>query len=254
MTVEEMKYAKLVLGLSDAEIAERAELTEEEVQMMLQEAGICDNMVREPLAYNREEPYPGKVQFYQMPKRQGEFTVEDWYNFPEDMWVELIDGVIYDVNTPSIVHQVIDTQLWSSLNQYITEKGGDCLPLVSPVSVQLDADDDTMVVPDLLVVCNRDLITPKCIVGAPDFVVEILSRSSRTRDRIVKLRKYWEAGVREYWIIDPWKRAVTVYFFEEEGVARIYGFEDKIPVRIYGGDCVIDFKPIAEYIDKFGLK
>lgn len=253
MTLEEMRYAKLVLGLNDVEIAERAELTVEEVKHILDEVGIRDNVIREPLAYNREEPYPGNVQFYQMSKRQGEFTVEDWYNFPEDMWVELIDGVIYDVNSPSIKHQVIDTQLFSALHQYIAEKGGDCVPLVAPVSVQLDADDKTMVVPDFLVVCNRDLITENCIVGAPDFVAEILSRSSKTRDRIVKLRKYREAGVREYWIIDPWKRAVSVYFFEEEGIVRIYGFEDKIPVRIYGGDCVVDFKPIGEYIDKIGL-
>ena len=178
-------------------------------------------------------------------KKQGEYTVEDYFAFSEEIRVELIDGVIYKMNTPSYIHQSISAAIYIQLNDYIERKGGNCVPFYAPCSVQLDQDDRTMVQPDVMVVCKRDLIRRSVYYGAPDFVIEILSPSTRRRDMHLKLRKYRNAGVREYWMVDPDKKSVIVYHFDD-GFHAIYGFGDKIPVHIYDGDCVIDFARVYE--------
>ena len=106
------------------------------------------------------------------------------------------------------------------------------MPIASPIDVQLNCDDKTMVQPDVLVVCDREKVIRRCIYGAPDFIIEILSLTSRKKDMFTKLAKYKEAGVREYWLVDP----------------LIYGFDSKVPVMIFGGECEIDFAEIYEYI------
>ena len=116
------------------------------------------------------------------------------------------------------------------------------------MDVQLDCDDRTMVQPDVLVVCDRDKIIKRCIYGAPDFVVEILSPSTKRKDGIIKLSKYISAGVREYWIVDPDKKQVVVYDFQKEDYPVIYGFGGEIPVGIFDGECRIDFAEIYEYM------
>ena len=73
------------------------------------------------------------------------------------------------------------------------------MPIASPIDVQLNCDDKTMVQPDVLVVCDREKVIRRCIYGAPDFIIEILSLTSRKKDMFTKLAKYKEAGVREYW-------------------------------------------------------
>ena len=79
----------------------------------------------------------------------------------------------------------------------------------------------------------------------PDLAVEILSPSTRSKDMILKLYKYQNAGVREYWVVDPKTRTVTVHFFEEEDYdPKRYTFEDEIPVNISGGTCRIDFSRV----------
>lgn len=102
--------------------------------------------------------------------------------------------------------------------------------------------------PDVLVICDRSRVIRRCIYGAPDFVVEILSPSTRRKDVTIKLNKYMNAGVREYWVIDPIQRKVLVYDFFAETYPVIYGFDTKIPVAIWDGDCVIDFQEISDYI------
>lgn len=101
---------------------------------------------------------------------------------------------------------------------------------------------------DILITCDRDKLHERVVYGAPDFVVEILSPSTRKKDVFLKLHKYENAGVREYWIVDPDKKRILVYDFNADEWPTIYSFQDKIPVRIFGGDCVIDFAEIDEYI------
>ncbi|MCD8119096.1 MAG: Uma2 family endonuclease [Lachnospiraceae bacterium] len=188
---------------------------------------------------------------YGRKKKQGEFTIEDYYALPDDERVELIDGVIYNMSAPVASHQSIVAGLTTAFCNYVESKNGDCEVFPGPIDVQLDRDDRTMVQPDVLILCDRDKLKNGIIYGAPDFVVEVLSPSTSRKDRIIKLRKYREAGVREYWMVDIKRKEVEVYIFQNPELAtlpRVYGFEDIIPVGIYGGDCVVDFSRISRRI------
>ena len=183
-------------------------------------------------------------------KKQGEYTLEDYLAIPDERRVELIDGVIYDMSSPIGHHQIIAGQIYFHLVSYISGKGGPCIPFIAPIDVQLDCDDKTIVQPDVLILCDRSKYTPQRIVGAPDFVVEVLSKSTREKDMFLKLNKYRSAGVREYWMVDPDKKTVIAYHFENDDDLSVYTFRDKVPVGIYGGDCVIDFAPIDDYVSQ----
>lgn len=186
-------------------------------------------------------------------KKQGEYTLEDYYALPEDRRVELIDGVIYDMTAPTRTHQCLIGEIFGMLRAYIRGKGGSCMPFMAPVDVRLDRDDKTMVQPDVLVICPENLHQSdgRRIEGAPDFVCEILSPSTRRKDLITKLAKYSNAGVREYWIVDPDTKKVIVYDFEGDSVIpAMYTFADRVPVAIFGGQCLIDFADIAQYMEE----
>ena len=130
------------------------------------------------------------------------------------------------------------------------DKGGSCRPFIAPVDVQLDCDERTMVQPDVGIVCDPDKIKRFGIYGAPDFLVEVISPSTKKKDYIKKLAKYMEAGVREYWILDPYQKRLLVYFFEGDVFPVIYGLDQPVPVGIYNGDLVIDFSNIAKWIEE----
>ena len=183
------------------------------------------------------EPAPSYVM---IPKKQGEFTVEDYYALPDDYRCELIDGVIYDMGAPKLIHQYFIGQIYRRLDEYIEKKQGKCMAGISPIDVRLDRDNRTMVQPDVLVLCKREQLLEWGIEGAPDLVIEVLSKSTAKKDRIIKLRKYREAGVREYWMIDTYAQRVVVYQFGEQEESRIYGFETEVPVGIFDGECRID--------------
>lgn len=177
-------------------------------------------------------------------KEYGEYTLEDYYALPDDVRAELIDGVIYDMSAPSIVHQQLAGELYTCLKDFVRKRGRQCLPLFAPVDVQLDMDDKTMVQPDVLVLCNRSKLKERVIYGAPDMVIEILSQTTWKKDVYLKLGKYQHAGVREYWLVDPDKKKVIVYDLEHTEVPVIYGFEDQIPVRVFNDECVVDLAEI----------
>lgn len=167
------------------------------------------------------------------------YTIEDYFAFPEDQRVELIDGVFYDMASPGVAHQTISMSMSIQFGNYISKKGGDCRVFAGPIDVQLDGNDKTMVVPDIIVVCDAGKLKKDRIMGAPDFAAEIVSPSSRKRDYVIKTAKYSEAGVREYWIIDPEKERVLVYNFEGDSVPVIYGIDERIPVGIFSGELMI---------------
>jgi len=143
---------------------------------------------------------------------------------------------------------VISLRIGSYFLEYIDRKHGSCFVLAAPVDVQLDCDDRTVVQPDVLILCDPTKFRKGRIFGAPDMVVEVLSKSTSSRDRRLKLVKYRNAGVREYWIVDPDKKRVFVYEFEKSDFPRIYGFEDRVPLGIYQGECEVDFSQIYERI------
>lgn len=179
-------------------------------------------------------------------RRQGEYTLEDYYNIPDEYRCELIDGVIYDMGAPTSIHQAIAASMFAQLHMHVRGKKGACFPMISPLDVQLDCDDKTMVQPDVVIICDRSKIIRRCVYGAPDFIAEVLSPSSRRKDMIIKLNKYMHAHVREYWLIDPMKKTITVYDFEHDEYPVIYGFDAKIPVRIWNGEFKVDFAEIYE--------
>ena len=175
--------------------------------------------------------------------KKKKYTLDDYYALPDEQRVELIDGVFYDMGAPSTYHQIIGMELGFRLKSFIKEKGGSCIPLASPVDVQLDCDDKTMVQPDVLVLCDRSKLIKRCIYGAPDFIIEVLSESTKRKDMITKSSKYVEAGVREYWMVDIEKERVIVHYFEKDEIFTIYGRDDEIPVGIFEGELKI---PMAE--------
>ena len=85
--------------------------------------------------------------------------------------------------------------------------------------------------------------------GAPDMVIEVTSPATRKKDMSIKLCKYSEAGVREYWIIDPDKKKVIVYNLENNMEITMYSEKDSVPVNIFGGECIISFEEIFDYVE-----
>lgn len=179
---------------------------------------------------------------------QGSYTLEDYYALPDERRVELIDGVFYDMSAPSTIHQIVGGEMYNQISNYIREKGGDCIPFIAPTDVQLDCDERTMVQPDVMILCDRSKLIRRCIMGAPDFLVEVLSPSTKRKDAMIKLNKYEAAGVREYWMVDADRERVITYFFEEDELPAIYGADAKIPVRIYGGELEISMAEIFESV------
>lgn len=184
-------------------------------------------------------------------KKQGEYTIEDYYALPEEHRAELIDGVIYDMSAPTTGHQGAAGEIYRQIANFIAERRGGCNVFVSPVDVQLDCDDRTMVQPDVMILCDKNKIKRWGILGAPDFVLEILSASTKRKDCIKKLDKYMEAGVREYWIIDPDKETLLVYQFEQELYPAIYGLNGSVPVGIYDGRLQINLDMVRELLEEY---
>ena len=179
-------------------------------------------------------------------RNDGEYTLKDYLALPEDRRVELIDGVFYDMAAPTTIHQGIGGFIHKQLLDFALERKGPCLPFMSPVDVQLDEDDKTVVQPDVLIICDRSKLQNGRVFGAPDFLVEVLSPSTRKKDMRLKLYKYANAGVREYWIVDPEKKTVVVYDLEHDAAPALYGFADKVPVLVWDGQCQVDFAAIYE--------
>ena len=163
------------------------------------------------------------------------YTEEDYYNLPENVRAELIDGQIYYMAAPSRIHQRILMEVSATIRNYLRSKDGPCEVYPAPFAVKLFEDDNrTVVEPDISVICDPNKLTDRGCTGAPDWIVEIVSPSNSGQDYIRKLQLYAEAGVREYWIVDPAKKCTTVYRFEEDVAPIIFPFDRDIVVGIYG--------------------
>lgn len=173
------------------------------------------------------------------------YTEADYYALPEDVRAELIDGQIYYQSAPCRIHQEILSDLHIMIGTYLKSKNGTCKVYPAPFAVKLHDDKKTIVEPDISVICNRDKLTERGCTGAPDWIIEIVSPSNSSHDYIRKLNLYADAGVREYWIVNPMKQTVLVYHLEETKFeVSSYTFQDKIKVNIYD-DLWIDFQEIT---------
>jgi len=172
------------------------------------------------------------------------FTYADYCSWEDDERWELIDGVAYAMSAPSQAHQEILGKLYIKISTFLS--GKPCKVFLAPFDVRLnyDSGDDTVVQPDVMVICDRTKLDGKSCNGAPDLVIEIMSPSSTMRDKVLKYRKYLQAGVREYWIVDPDYKTVSVHLLknDEYGV-RVYGIENTMPVSVLEG-CKINLAEV----------
>lgn len=172
------------------------------------------------------------------------YTENDYYNLPENVRAELIHGQFYNMAAPSRIHQKILSELHITIGQYIRTRHGSCEVYPAPFAVKLFQDDKTIVEPDISVICDPDKLTSRGCNGAPDWIIEIISPGNPGHDYIYKLHLYADAGVREYWIVNPLKEKVIVYKLEESHFSMdTYTFQDSIKVSIYD-DLWIDFKEL----------
>ena len=177
------------------------------------------------------------------------YTASEYYDYvaklPENVLTELIDGQIVNMASPSIIHQTIVTEVATEINIYIRKNKGKCSVKVAPTDVQID--DRNVVIPDIFIACNPDKFDKQKYNGSPDFIIEVVSGNYKD-DYVRKLALYEKSGVREYWIVDPKKERVVVYFFEETDCINIFTFNDDIPVGIYKNNPVPLILNIAELI------
>ena len=172
-------------------------------------------------------------------------TLEQYEALPENKRVEVFDGAIYDMaSRPSQIHQAISMELSNIIYNYIKGKKGACQLFSAPFDVKLSDAPLTIVQPDIMVICDKDKLDGKRCNGAPDFIIEIVSPSTAADDYIRKLYYYKNAGVREYWIVDPRRKSVTVNYFEGDIYNIPYTFDSTIKVNIYD-DLLINFTEIA---------
>lgn len=167
-------------------------------------------------------------------KNEKLYTIQDIYALPEGKRAELIDGRIYDMAPPGRTHQKISMRLSQTIANYIDRKNGSCEVYAAPFAVFLSEDDRNYLEPDICVICDPSKLDETGCHGAPDWVIEIVSPSSKARDYFKKLFKYRSAGVREYWVVDPAKKAVNVYQLEHETGGE-YFFGEDVPVGIFEG-------------------
>ncbi len=170
-----------------------------------------------------------------MPLLKSHYTSEDYWNLPDDKRAELIDGKFYDMAPPSRIHQKLVFAISRIIGNYIADHHGSCEVYPAPFAVNLDANNEDWVEPDISVICDPNKLTDRGCLGAPDLIFEIVSPSSRRMDYNIKNAIYAQAGVREYWIIDPIKERVTTYHYEIDAAPAIHTFEQHIPVGIYEG-------------------
>ena len=168
------------------------------------------------------------------------FTYSDYkeWELAEGERFELIHGEAFAMSSPNTTHQLILTELFGQF--FIFLRGKPCKVFSSPYDVRLfydeDENDDTVVQPDIMVICDKEKLGPEGCRGAPDLIIEILSPSNTAIEMQRKLRLYREAQVREYWLVDPVNKGLTVYFFPDEVIkGAIYGSADIVPVSVLPG-------------------
>ena len=180
--------------------------------------------------------------------RDKRYTINDYAALPEERRVELIDGVFYNMTAPTTFHQAAAGWIYTRFLEFVEKNRGTCYPFIAPVDVQLDQDDYTIVQPDVMILCDREKLKFNRIYGAPDFILEVLSPSTRKKDLTLKLTKYTDAGVREYWLLDPEKKQLIQYDLEHMEIPRIFGENDEVPVLIWDGRCMISLRKLFDNI------
>jgi Uma2 family endonuclease len=182
------------------------------------------------------------------------YTYADYLTWMDDVRRELYDGFIKLMTpAPSMKHQETSVNLTRLFGNYLYRKN--CKVYHAPSDVRLPKSEQTkgdkqiytVVQPDLFIVCDLSKIGNNSCLGAPDFIIEIVSAKNSQRDTRDKFNIYQEHGVREYWIVNPNDENVTVFVLDENGKFQfkgMFGGDDKIPVNIFNGDLEVDLTEV----------
>jgi len=173
---------------------------------------------------------------------QQRIPIEYIHQLGEDKQIELLDGHLIYNEAPNVRHQILVQNLGKAIDAYISANNGKCRMFNVGINLYFEDDDNTLLIPDIVVLCDESKLGESGITGAPDWIIEVVSPSTRRADYNNKMHKYMCQGVKEYWIIDPEKERVTTYIQGEPMLAYVYAFEDVIPVGIYGGQLEIRIK------------
>ena len=166
-------------------------------------------------------------------KENIKFNYGMYKTWPEDERWELIEGYAYNMSpAPNTNHQRLVMAISGEIYNYL--KGKPCKVFPAPFDVRLsemdypeDQDIETVVQPDIVVICNESKIDKKGCIGAPDLVVEILSPSTGYKDETNKLALYEKHGVREYWIVNPDAKYIMIYRLEGDKYVKPEYLKDK---------------------------
>jgi Uma2 family endonuclease len=173
-----------------------------------------------------QEQIQDQVQARSFPEKR-KFTYTDYLNWPDDVRAEIIHGIAYMMSPPYTIHQKISMRLSQIIANFL--EGKTCQVFAAPFGVRLfpkdDKSDDIVVEPDIVVVCDTAKIDERGCNGAPDLVIEILSPSTRRKDRSLKRELYQKAKVREYWIVSPDDCEIEVHLFENNSI-KFYGVNE----------------------------
>jgi Uma2 family endonuclease len=173
------------------------------------------------------------------------YTYADYMTWMDDVRRELINGMVYLFGAPTRFHAKISTKISTLVGWFIRKHKGQCEIYHAPFDVRLPkngetADDKiyTVVQPDICVICDPSKVDDRGCIGAPDLVVEVQSPSTAKRDLNEKFFLYEEAGVREYWVVFPNDKAMTVFLLQANGKfdeGTLYEYEGQVPVSIFKG-------------------
>lgn len=183
------------------------------------------------------------------------WTYEEYLRLPEDIRVEIIDGVIYNMSpAPSRVHQEIVIELATTIKNYLREKKQPCKVYTAPFDVVLvsEGQDENQAInvvqPDISIICDKKKLTERGCFGAPEMIIEVVSESNPAHDYVRKLNLYNQFKVREYWIVNPYEENILVYIYKDEigySAPKMHTFNEKVKAEIFE-DLIIDFKQIKE--------
>ncbi|KUO76934.1 MAG: hypothetical protein APF81_24730 [Desulfosporosinus sp. BRH_c37] len=186
-------------------------------------------------------------------KKERKYTYADYLAFPDDERWEIIDGVPYMQSVPTWQHQRISGELFRQISNYLLHKA--CEVFASPFDLCLlneevkDEDVQNVYQPDLLVICDKSQLKGTGSFGVPRLVIEVTSPSTAKNDRLLKFNIYEKFGVKEFWIVEPDMKLVSVFILQDNnryGRTELYTEKDQVKVSIFP-DLVIDLNTVFDF-------
>ena len=235
MTIEEMKKAKETLGYSYEKIADLAQMTPEGVRR------IFHGKVKKPRLSTMEA-----LEAVLRP-----YNVEAYWRFMAERYGEMLDGVWYDKFVPTTVHQMLVGEVYMQIRRRLEEESMEAVAFFSPISVSLHGDLYTMTEPDVVVLRDGARLKDWGILGAPDFVFEVIATAVQKKKAILKLEHYTRVGVKEYWEFDLPRKELTVYYLEENAAPVQCPLSGVLPLRIFGESVAVNLDTLAGILTRF---